>query len=482
MAVNPIKKLGFNKIYSGDARILAPRLADESITATITSPPYWGLKNYGGKHQIGWAQDYSEYLNDLVLIFRHVHRATVPSGSLWIVLDTLKQNGKLRLLPFEVAERLQNEIGWLLQDVIVWDKGKTLPWSRAGQMRNQFEYLLCFSKTRTIKYEIDRLKEIELKEWWVKYPERYNPRGKVPSNIWTLPIPVQGSWSSNGLRHACPFPIPLVERVLLLTTDPSQDNIVFDPFAGSGIVLALAEQMKRGFLGFELNPRFVAMYRTTVRRFVKKEWASRSEQVDTLEGKRKALQDQIFRLRLTKYPKSLLKKLTEAMEKELPIFRGILALGPKLPSNIMSHPKRHHMLSLQVILVVEESINRTAVNNAIQQVISKPPLSKFGINARIVLVTLRDVQEFGNFQARFGVSHDEVLWLYRHERTYKFQAETTVRQWLEAIKSQYSTPKESSCLPMIASNVPVCQKIERTWFPKQNNITVRGHASAYEVI
>ncbi len=88
--------------------MLAPKLTDESIAVTIPSPPYWGLKNYGVKHQIGWAQDYGEYLNALILIFRHVHRAAVPSGSLWIVLDTFRKNGSLRLLPFEVSERDQD--------------------------------------------------------------------------------------------------------------------------------------------------------------------------------------------------------------------------------------------------------------------------------------------------------------------------------------------------------------------------------------
>lgn len=246
MAVKPYPSQGhltFNHIYRGDARELASRLPDRSIAVTLTSPPYWNMKNYGVAEQIGWEQDYDQYMEDLISIFQHVYRATKDSGSLWVVLDTFKAKGRLKLLPFEFSDRLQDKTGWIPQDVIIWDKGRTLPWSRTGQMRNQFEYLLCFSKQKNFKYEIDRLKEIELKEWWVKYPERYNPKGKVPANIWTLPIPVQGSWSTNGLRHACPFPISLVERVLLLTTDPKPDHIVFDPFAGSGIVLALAEQI-----------------------------------------------------------------------------------------------------------------------------------------------------------------------------------------------------------------------------------------------
>jgi DNA modification methylase len=196
-------KLVFNCVKQGDTRTLVEGLPNKCIAVTLTSPPYWNLKNYGMPNQIGWDQNYAQYMEDMVSIFKHIFRATRDSGSLWVVIDTFKDNGSLKLLPYEFADRLQKDIGWFLQDVIIWDKGKTLPWSRTGQLRNQFEYILFFSKSKNFKYEIDRLKEIELKEWWVKYPERYNPKGKIPSNIWPLPIPVQGSWSSNGLRHAC---------------------------------------------------------------------------------------------------------------------------------------------------------------------------------------------------------------------------------------------------------------------------------------
>lgn len=118
------------------------------------------MKDYGVPGQIGRGQDYQDYLKDLAVIFQHVHRATRDSGSLWVVLDTFKVEGRLKLLPFEFSHLLEQETGWMLQDVIIWNKGKTLPWSRTGQLRNQFEYLLCFSKSRKFKYEIDRLKEI----------------------------------------------------------------------------------------------------------------------------------------------------------------------------------------------------------------------------------------------------------------------------------------------------------------------------------
>src|SRR5207253_1419630 len=143
-------------------------------------------------------------------------------------------------------------VGWLLKDIIIWNKTRTLPWSGHGQFRRIFEYILFFAKTSAFKYHVDRIKEPDdLKEWWVKYPERYSPKGKVPSSIWTFPIPVQGSFSRSNFRHFCPFPSSLIERILLLTTDLG--DCVFDPFAGSGVVLAQAKAMGRRFIGCDVN-------------------------------------------------------------------------------------------------------------------------------------------------------------------------------------------------------------------------------------
>jgi len=69
-------RLAFGQVYEGDARELAPRLPDRSIAVTLTSPPYWGMKDYGVTGQIGRGQEFQEYMKDLAAIFQHVHRAT----------------------------------------------------------------------------------------------------------------------------------------------------------------------------------------------------------------------------------------------------------------------------------------------------------------------------------------------------------------------------------------------------------------------
>ena len=66
----------------------------------------------------------------------------------------------------------------------------------------------------------------------------YNPHGPVPTNVWDIPIPVQGSWKTPAIAHACPLPPDLIERLVFISTDPG--DVVFDPFAGTGVVVAEA--------------------------------------------------------------------------------------------------------------------------------------------------------------------------------------------------------------------------------------------------
>jgi DNA modification methylase len=144
--------------YHRDALSLVSSLPERSVDVTISSPPYGALKDYGHKDQIGYGQSYSDYLKSLSDIFTPAYAKTKDSGSLWLVLDTYKEQSQVRLLPFDLTERLR-AIGWQLQDLIIWNKTKTLPWSRPGQFRRIFEYILFFTKAKKFKYFIDRVKE-----------------------------------------------------------------------------------------------------------------------------------------------------------------------------------------------------------------------------------------------------------------------------------------------------------------------------------
>jgi len=258
-----MKKENIYDYHLMDAREISSLVPKNTVDVTITSPPYGNLKNYEkgvpksiSTNQIGFKQKYEDYLDDLQSIFKGVFNVTKNSGSLWLIVDTFSDNGKLRLLPFDLIKKLE-EVGWKLKDIVIWNKvSKATPWSRKGNFKKIFEYILFFVKSKDFKYEIDRIKDPNgLKNWWIKYPERYNPRGKTPTDIWDFEIPSQGSWGNDYLKHFCPFPPKLVERILLLTTNKNQ--VVLDTFSGSGVVLAAAKAMGRKFIGFDINQDYI---------------------------------------------------------------------------------------------------------------------------------------------------------------------------------------------------------------------------------
>ncbi len=152
-------------VHLGDARTLAKALASESIDVTITSPPYCDLKDYGAPNQIGFGQDYSTYLSDLATVFGDIFRATKKDGSLWIIIDTFRRDQEVFALPFDLAAKLK-EVGWVLRDVIIWKKDRTLPWTHKGTTKRIFEYILVLAKTRqSFRYFPDRHRERWLRDF-----------------------------------------------------------------------------------------------------------------------------------------------------------------------------------------------------------------------------------------------------------------------------------------------------------------------------
>ena len=131
-----------------------------------------------------YGQTYEKYLRELKNVFSQIYERTKANGTLWVIIDTLNKNGQVIPLPFDFSAKIQ-ECGWKFKEIIIWEKDKTVPWTHKGQMRNSFEYILLFSKTDNFNFFIDKIRDYEsLKQWWVKYPERYNPKGKTPEAIW----------------------------------------------------------------------------------------------------------------------------------------------------------------------------------------------------------------------------------------------------------------------------------------------------------
>ena len=439
------------------------------VDVTVTSPPYWNLKNYSFEEQIGYGQSYDEYLKNLEKVFEDIYKITKDTGSLWIILDTFRKkkkdrslynvkNGELVLLPFDVAKRVRAS-GWKLQDILIWEKDKTIPWSGKGQLRNLFEYILFFTKTENFKFYVDRIRISDyrqLKEWWVKYPERYNPRGAVPADVWKYPIPVQGSWARGFLRHFCPFPVALVERILRLTTN--QGNVVLDPFAGSGVVLAVAQRMKRRYVGFELKSAYIDMFYENVLKEVTEEIDDREKVWKKKQKMQANLRRTIHKLRLTKYPITLVKQLYLrglVKEDDFPI-NTIFAIKRIFNSKQLKMPDRWRFLKEDVYLVFENDVPEKNLHESISRLSSKPPLSKFGIEPKFYLMSRDAFIQQETHSPSFNHKH---LWLYQKGIMNVFHIRLELENWKDLSEEGSWEGYFRNKIPPVMSNVKVNQAV-----------------------
>ncbi|MBA3002367.1 MAG: site-specific DNA-methyltransferase [Desulfurivibrio sp.] len=356
----------FNKIYNNDARDILNFIHDKSITSTITSPPYFDMKDYESVNQIGFGQSYDEYINDLKVVFENIYKITKDDGTLWIIIDTFKKNGQVIPLPFDLVSKLV-EIGWLLQDIIIWKKDKTVPWSGNGFVQRKFEYILFLSKSKSFKYHKDRVRIYDtshLKKWWVKYPERYNPKGKALDEIWEYPIPTQGSWGEKYIRHFCPLPTDMVGTMIQLSTD--EGDVVIDPFAGSGSVLSQASYMRRKYIGFELNISYIEMFEKYLESTL--ESGIRKYKLFVSGKDQNNFEHTILNLRAMKFAKIIIKTIKDILS----INDFVVHVEIVGKSSV-----QYKLIKVKYIFI--GNVNESQLAIILKETIAIPPLSKFGI-------------------------------------------------------------------------------------------------------
>lgn len=370
-----------NKYIIGNAKNISDWFINMEpfVDLTVTSPPYWDTKDYEGNiEQIGFKQSYEDYKEDIKAIFEGVYNISKDSANLVLIVDTLKKDGRIIRLPDDMA-RILESIGWIHQDTIIWDKVKTLPWSRKGQMRNVFEYILIFSKTNQYIYNMDEIRIVEdLKEWWIGYPERYNPQGKVPENIWSFLIPTQGSWGTKQefgdeeFKHACPFPPELMARIIKLLSN--KNDVVFDPFCGTGVLFAVAEKLGRRFWGLDVNESYHNVFESVTIPLVDSMWED-IERYYIIQNKLKELlKINITKLRILKYPYALMKK-----QKSITSFKLAVILTENYTEKDTINEYTVGKARYTLFLESDSSLNE--IHNECQKLLSKAPFTKYGIIA-----------------------------------------------------------------------------------------------------
>jgi DNA modification methylase len=256
-----------NKIFSHSCESM-PELNDDSVALTVTSPPYWNAidydihasdkrQHYRTRAYANGYSDYAEYLDWLERILAEVFRVTKPGGFCAIVIGTVLLDGKHYPVPFDLVSRLRSK-GWEFHQDIIWHKctagvkraGVTIQKPYPGYFYPNImtEYILIFRKPGAPIYQNRNAEE----KTRAKFPINRLFTMDVANNIWHIaPVP------PDLLDHPCPFPEEIPYRLITMYSYP--DDLVLDPFLGSGQTTKVAKWLNRQFVGYETITKYVEL-------------------------------------------------------------------------------------------------------------------------------------------------------------------------------------------------------------------------------
>jgi DNA methylase len=391
----------------GDARDLSVLgLKRGSVRCTITSPPYWDLKHYadGDEREIGRHQSKVAYLSDVRTVLSQLLELSRKDAVLWLVADTLRDRSantsglaEISPLPFELAE-VARDVGWRFQDIIIWKKNKTLPYSGQGKLRNLIEYVLFFTRSAEFLHRPYRCSDRHLPgaEWLAGWPERYHPLGRRPSNVWEFDLDTQGMWDHAAGRHACPFPRELVAQCIALTTE--KGDTVLDPFAGIGTVAAQAIAMGRNGVGLELSAANVATYHDHVLPTFQARWEADAAR-RALERSDQLTEAQlIMRLRFLKAGKEMLRaiqRLAHSRPTDHPAasVRTVVALKDVELGAVISVDEGTVSRAGGVLMLVAEQRDGTLLLDEARKLLEEHTFTSLGIDLSAAVVTPEELRE-----------------------------------------------------------------------------------------
>src|SRR3990172_4428138 len=245
-----------HKIINGDSRQMT-ELQDKSVHLIITSPPYWQLKDYGSKDQIGFHDSYENYINNLNLVWKECYR-TLHNGCRLCVnigdqFARAVYYGRYKVIPIreEIIKFCEN-IGFDYMGAIIWQKVTTsnttgggvqmgsYPYPRNGILKLDYEFILVFKKLGDAPKPTKEIKELS----------------KMTATEWNTFF--AGHWNFAGARqdnHIAMFPEELPRRLIKMFSFIG--DTVFDPFTGSGTTNLAAKNLGRNSIGYEINSEFI---------------------------------------------------------------------------------------------------------------------------------------------------------------------------------------------------------------------------------
>jgi DNA modification methylase len=297
-----------NTIHTGDALEVLRTMPDNSIDCCVTSPPYFGLRDYGVSGQIGLEEAPEAYIARLMDVFQQVHRILRPSGSFFLnIADSYAGSGRgkgdinkkgvqskashvgdkfdkpykiegyrnktMMMIPYRIAWCLVQQQEWILRNIIIWHKPNQMPSGAKDRFTTDFEPIFFFVKKQKYyfcqqlepytkplnRWDGDNLVARGKSAWAIgtgqkAYRDRNmrpNPAGRNMRTVWAI------NTSRFKGAHFATYPEKLIERLLLAGCPPG--GVVLDPFMGAGTTAVVAQKLGRNYVGIELNPEYVNM-------------------------------------------------------------------------------------------------------------------------------------------------------------------------------------------------------------------------------
>jgi DNA modification methylase len=289
-----------NRIINSDCIEGMRQLPEKAFHTCVTSPPYFGLRDYGHDGQIGLEETPEQYVQKMVEVFREVKRVLRDDGTLWLNLgDSYAGSGRgpsssisgdhhdlskkqkpfkggaykpkdLIGIPWRVAFALQAD-GWYLRQDIIWNKPNPMPESVRDRCTKAHEYIFLLSKspkyffdnaaikTATKESSVKRLSQPNLENQTGSYtPSKVNGAMKAVGyefankrSVWTVTTkPFKGA-------HFATFPADLIEPCILAGSP--KGGFVLDPFGGAATTGLVCQRLKRNYTLFELNPEYITL-------------------------------------------------------------------------------------------------------------------------------------------------------------------------------------------------------------------------------
>jgi site-specific DNA-methyltransferase (adenine-specific) len=271
------------ELIQGDALSELKKLPDESVNCCVTSPPYWALRDYGVKGQLGLEPTFQEYITKLCDIFDEVKRVLRKDGTCWVnigdtynanfrwgkketaskeqlgnrgTVDFMGKQGTISKCLLQIPSRFAIEMtnrGWILRNEIIWYKPNCMPSSVKDRFTVDFEKIFFFVKNKKYWFET----QYEKAKTYEKDDIKQNPQGRNKRCVWRI------TTKPYKEAHFATFPEDLVETPIKAGCPVS--GTVLDPFCGSGTTGVVAKKLNREFIGIELNPEYIKLAKKRIK-------------------------------------------------------------------------------------------------------------------------------------------------------------------------------------------------------------------------